>query len=319
MKYTRRRALQLMSLGLGSSFLSGSMPALCGGQDGKQPVDAEALPLQRLRMIPSTKEEIPCVGLGTSRTFNVGATAEERAPLKEVLRLFHELGGTVLDTAPSYRNAERVSGDLMRELDIRDDMFVATKVRTRGQEEGVAEMETSLEHLHTEKLDLLQVHNLVDIETQLANIRAWKEAGKVRYVGMTTSSTRQYVDFEKWMKAEVLDFIQVDYSLGQRRAAETILPLAQDRGVAVLINRPYLRGQLFSKVGETELPEWAAEFDCASWGQFFLKYILGNPAVTAVIPATSKAKHLRDNMGAGLGALPDAKARSRIETFWDEL
>ena len=309
--------MHIIGTGVGASLLAGSKGLAC---PGALPITRSGLASdQRKRPIPSSQEEIPCVGLGTSRTFNVGETEDERAPLLEVVRLFHELGGTVLDTAPSYRASEAVSGDLLLELEIRDDMFVATKVRTEGAEAGKKEVATSMDRLHTDRLDLLQVHNLVDIETQLPMIRALKDQGSVRYVGITTSSQRQYQDVERWMKSEPLDFVQVDYSLAQRSAAERLLPLAVDLGMAVLVNGPYGRGRLFQATKGTELPDWATEFDCFSWGQFFLKYILGHPGVTAVIPATSKPGHLEDNMGAGLGGLPDAGMRGRMEKFFDAL
>ncbi len=312
MKYSRRDMIQ-MGVGASAALLTGSRPVWA---QETRPADVSS---QRKRPIPSTGETIPCMGLGTSRTFNAGTSDEQRAPLKDVLRLFHEMGGTVLDTAPSYGNAEIVSGDLMRDLGIRSDLFVATKVRTRGQAEGVEQMEASLHRLQTERVDLMQVHNLMDIQTQLPTVRQWKEQGRVRYTGMTTSSRRQYKDFERWMKSETLDFVQLDYSIGQREAAERLLPLAAERGMAVMVNRPFMRGRLFQNTQGQVLPEWCAEFDCAIWGQFFLKYVLSHPAVTVVIPATSKPDHLRDNMAAGLGRLPDEAMRKRMEGLIDAI
>ncbi|MEE8156260.1 MAG: aldo/keto reductase [Phycisphaerales bacterium] len=312
MKYTRRDLIQ-MGVGGSVALLAGWRPVWA------QAIRSADVTSQRKRPIPSTGERIPCMGLGTSRTFNADTSDEQRAPLKDVLRLFHEMGGTVLDTAPSYGNAEIVSGDLMRDLGIRSDLFVATKVRTSGQQEGVEQMQASLRRLGTERVDLMQVHNLMDIQTQLPTVRQWKDQGRVRYAGMTTSSRRQYEDFEHWMKSETLDFVQLDYSIGQREAAKRLLPLAAERGMAVMVNRPFLRGRLFQKTRGQALPEWCAEFECSSWGQFFLKYVLSHPAVTVVIPATSKSDHLRDNMAAGLGRLPDEVMRKRMEGLIDAL
>ncbi len=312
MNYTRRDMIQ-MGIGGSAALLTGWRPVWA---QESRPADVS---LQLKRPILSTDEKIPCMGLGTSRTFNADSSEQQRAPLKEVLRLFHEMGGTVLDTAPSYGNAEIVSGDLLRDLKIRSDLFVATKVRTKGQAEGVEQMQASLRRLQTERVDLMQVHNLMDIKTQLPTVRQWKEEDRVRYVGMTTSSSRQYEDFERWMKREKLDFVQLDYSIGQREAANRLLPLAAERGMAVMVNRPFMRGRLFQKTKGQVLPEWCAEFDCTSWGQFFLKYVLSHPAVTVVIPATSKPDHLRDNMGAGLGRLPDKAMRVRMEGLIDAM
>lgn len=273
----------------------------------------------RTRPIPSTGEEIPVVGVGTARRYDVGSAAAEREPLKETLAVFRELGGTVVDTAPSYGNAETVVGDLVHELGIRDELFFATKVRKEGRDEGLAEIDRSFARLRTDTIDLLQVHNLVDVDTQLGTLRDMKESGRTRYIGITTSSARQYEQFLAVMRSETLDFIQVNYSLASRGAADEILPLAADRGMAVLINLPYGRGRLFSAVGDRPLPDWAPEFDCESWGQFFLKYILGHPSVTCVIPGTAKTHYARDSMGAAMGRLPDAATRKRMEEFFDAL
>ncbi len=273
----------------------------------------------RTRPIPSTGEEIPVVGIGTARRYDVGTSAAERDPLRETLAVFHELGGTVVDTAPMYGNAEAVVGDLVQELGIRDELFFATKVRKEGRDEGLAEIARSFERLRTDSFELLQVHNLVDTDTQLRTLREMKDAGRIRYIGITTSSARQYEEFAAVMRRETLDFIQVNYSLAARGSAEEILPLAADRGMAVLANVPYGRGRLFSAVGDRPLPDWAAEFDCESWGHFFLKYILGHPAVTCVIPGTAKPSYARDSMGAAMGRLPDAATRKKMEEFFDGL
>ena len=271
------------------------------------------------RPVPSTGEEIPVVGIGTARRYDVGTSAAERDPLKETLATFRELGGTLIDTAPSYGNAETVVGDLVADLGFRDDLFIATKVRKEGRDEGLAEIERSFGLLKTDTFDLLQVHNLVDIDTQLATLRELKDAGRVRYIGMSTSSGRQYDQFADVMRREDMDFIQVNYSLSSRDSADVILPLAADRGMAVLANVPFGRGRLFSAVGDRPLPDWSAEFDCDSWGQFFLKYIVGHPAVTCVIPGTAKPHYATDNMGAAMGRLPDAAMRTKMEEFFDSL
>jgi aryl-alcohol dehydrogenase-like predicted oxidoreductase len=201
----------------------------------------------------------------------------------------------------------------------RDELFLATKVRAEGRDAGIEQMETSLRRFDTDRIDLMQVHNLADVETQLATLREWKAAGRIRYLGVTTSFDRQYEAFEAVMREHDLDFIQVNYSLDDRTAGERILPLAADRGMAVLINLPYGRGRLFQKVGDRPLPDWAAEFDCESWGQFFLKFILGDPAVTCVIPGTAKLTYLVDNLGAARGGLPSAELRQRMIDFYDAL
>jgi aryl-alcohol dehydrogenase-like predicted oxidoreductase len=271
------------------------------------------------RPVPSTGEEIPVVGIGTARRYDVAASGAELDPLRETLATFRKLGGTLIDTAPSYGNAEVVVGDLVSELGFRDDLFIATKVRKEGRDEGNAEIASSFERLQTDRFDLLQVHNLVGIDTQLPTLRELKAAGRVRYIGMSTSSSRQYEAFADVMRREDMDFIQVNYSLAARDSADVILPLAADRGMAVLANVPFGRGRLFDAVGERPLPDWAGEFDCESWGQFFLKYIVGHPAVTCVIPGTAKPHYATDNMGAAMGRLPDAATRRKMEEFFDSL
>jgi aryl-alcohol dehydrogenase-like predicted oxidoreductase len=271
------------------------------------------------RPVPSTGEEIPVVGIGTARRYDVAASGADIEPLRETLATFRKLGGTLVDTAPSYGNAEVVVGDLVSELGFRDDLFIATKVRKEGRDEGNAEIASSFERLQTDRFDLLQVHNLVGIDTQLPTLRELKDAGRVRYIGMSTSSGRQYEAFADVMRREDMDFIQVNYSLASRDAADVILPLAADRGMAVLVNVPFGRGRLFDAVGERPLPDWAGEFDCESWGQFFLKYIVGHPAVTCVIPGTAKPHYATDNMGAAMGRLPDAAMRAKMEEFFDSL
>jgi aryl-alcohol dehydrogenase-like predicted oxidoreductase len=307
MKITRRKMLEV-SAGAGAALFLTRFPAFAQS------------PSILSRTIPSSGEAIPAVGLGSARTFNVGESAAERAPLKEVLRLFREAGGTVFDTAPTYGTSERVGGDLVQELGIQHELFFATKISTRGGREiGVQQQESSMRAWGRDIIDLNQVHNLRGVEIHLPTIRKAKEEGRTRYVGVTTSSVRQFERMEQVMQSESLDFVQLNYSIAERQAAERLLPLAQDKGHAILVNEPYNVGRVFRPVRGQELPPWAAEFDCKSWGQFFLKYILAHPAVTAVIPATSDPEHLIDNMGAGLGRLPDARLRTRMEQFFDGL
>jgi diketogulonate reductase-like aldo/keto reductase len=212
-----------------------------------------------------------------------------------------------------------VVGDLVHELGVRDRLFLATKVWTEGRQAGIHQMETSMQRLRTTRLDLMQVHNLVDVDTQLQTLRAWKRQGRIRYLGITHYTAGAYAALERLMKSEELDFVQFNYSMDEREAEQRLLPLAQERGIAVIVNRPFERAGLFGKVRGISLPDWAAEFDCSSWAQFFLKYILAHPAVTCVIPATSKVKHLEDNMQAGLGRLPDAKMREKMVAYLNTL
>jgi len=271
------------------------------------------------RTIPSSGEALPVVGVGTWQTFDVGDVAEERAPLAEVLRLLFEAGGTVIDSSPMYGRSEGVVGDLLRDAGSRDKAFLATKVWTEGRHQGIAQMEDSLRLFRTETIDLMQVHNLVDWRTQLSTVNAWKERGKVRYSGITHYTPGAFSRLEAVIKAEKIDFVQLPFSIGVREAEESLLPLCADKGVAVIVNRPYEGGGLFRKVRGKDLPGWAVEFDCESWGQFFLKYILGHPAVTCAIPGTARIRHLQDNVAAGSGRLPDAATRQRMVRLIEDL
>jgi diketogulonate reductase-like aldo/keto reductase len=265
-----------------------------------------------MRGIPSSGEKLPVIGLGTWRTFDVDLTADIRRQLDEVLSLFVKLGGRVIDTSPMYGRAEEVIGDLTATLGIRDGLFLATKVWTRGKESGIKSMERSMALLRTKRIDLMQVHNLLDVHTHLATLREWKQQGRIRYLGITHYEAGAFGDVEKIMRSEKLDFVQINYSLMEREAEQRILPLAQERGIAVVVNRPFGAGDLFGKVRSKPLPDWAAEFDCRSWAQFFLKWIVAHPAVTCAIPATDKPGHLGDNMQGGMGRLPDANMRRRM-------
>jgi len=279
---------------------------------------AQAGPLIR-KKIPSTGETIPIIGIGTARRYEEIHTEAEKAPLRDTLRHFNELGGTVTDSSPTYGTAEAVVGELVDELKIRDSLFLATKVSTSGRQAGIDQIQQSFKRLRTAKIDLIAVHNLRDTKTQLQTLRELKQAGRIRYIGITTSFENQYPEFEQTMKAETLDFIQVDYALDNRNADKRILPLAADRGTAAMINLPFGRGRLFNAVQGKKLPEWAAEFDCKTWAQFFLKYIVSHPAVTCAVPGMAKAEYVVDNLGAARGGLPDTAMRRRMEKFIDGL
>jgi aryl-alcohol dehydrogenase-like predicted oxidoreductase len=279
---------------------------------------AQADPLIR-KKIPSTGETIPIIGVGTARRYEQIHTEAEKAPLRDTLRQFKESGGTVIDSSPTYGTAEAVVGELVDELKIRDSLFLATKVSTSGRQAGLDQIQQSFKRLRAAKIDLIAVHNLRDTKTQLQTLRELKQAGRIRYIGITTSFENQYPEFEQTIKAETLDFIQVDYALDNRNADQRILPLAADRGTAAMINLPFGRGRLFNAVQGKKLPEWAAEFDCKTWAQFFLKYIVSHPAVTCAVPGMAKAEYVVDNLGAARGRLPDSAMRQRMEQFIDGL
>src|SRR5256884_3821188 len=264
------------------------------------------------RSIPSSGEKLPVIGLGTWQAFDVDLTADSRRQLEEVLSLFVKLGGRVIDSSPMYGRAEEIIGDLTATLGIRDKLFLATKVWTHGKESGIKSMERSMALLRTKRIDLMQVHNLVDVNTHLPTLREWKNEGRIRYLGITHYESGAFDDVEKIMWSEKLDFLQINYSLMEREAEERVLPLAQERGVAVIANRPFGGGDLFARARAKQLPDWAAEFDCRSWAQFFLKWIVAHAAVTCAIPATDNPRHVEDNMQGGIGRLPDAKMRQRM-------
>ena len=257
------------------------------------------------RAIPSTGEKIGVVGLGTWQTFDVGNSSSEREPLKAVLKALVDGGGNVIDSSPMYGSSEKVVGDLSTELGLKKELFYATKVWTSGKQSGIDQMNASMRKMKANPMDLMQIHNLQDWKTHIKTLYDWKERGLIRYIGITHYVDSAHDDLERIIESENIDFVQVNYSINDRNAEKSLLPRAKDKGVAVLTNRPYSGGSLFRKLRGQDLPEWASEFDCKSWGQFFLKYLLSNEAVTCVIPGTSKEKHMIDNMGAGLGRLPD--------------
>jgi aryl-alcohol dehydrogenase-like predicted oxidoreductase len=264
-----------------------------------------------VRKIPSSGEELPLIGLGSSGAFEVGDSAEERAPLGAVLAAFFAAGGRLIDTSPMYSTAERVLGDLLNR-EQHQKAFLATKVWTRGERAGIEQMTHSAQLLKSERLDLIQVHNLLDLDTQLKTLSAWKAAGKVRYVGITHYTVSAHAELARVLARAPLDFVQLNYSPVTRDAEKRLLPLAAERGVAVLVNRPFEDGALFKAVQGKALPEWAAEVDASSWGQLALKFIASNPAVTCIIPATANVAHLADNLAGGRGRVPDARQREAI-------
>lgn len=270
------------------------------------------------RLIPGTDEKIPVIGLGTSDEFE-SVPADGGAQLKAVLTTLMEHGGTLVDTAPAYGDSERVLGEFLTDLGYTKRMFVATKVGTQGREEGKRSLERSQQLLRKAPLDLIMVHSLRDAETQLDNLEEWKAAGRVRHIGITTSRESGFAQMEQLIRKRKFDFIQVNYSPFEIQAAERVIPAAAERGVAVMINRAFGNGSYFGRIAGKKLPDWAADFDCESWAQLVLKYILGNPDVTCVLAATSNPRHMADNAGAGSGRLPDAATRERIAAFLQNL
>jgi diketogulonate reductase-like aldo/keto reductase len=262
------------------------------------------------RPIPGTSESLPVVGVGTWQTFDV--SPEGFPPLREVLSTLVSEGGTVIDSSPMYGKSEEVVGQLSEELRLNEKLFIATKVWTTGHREGINQMSASMGKLRRNRIDLMQIHNLVDWQNHMRTLTKWKEEGRVRYIGLTHYADSAHDTLASVMKSNRVDFIQVNYNLLDRHAEERLLPMAKDLNVGVLVNRPFEEGALFNRVNGKKLPGWAAEFDCASWGQFFLKFILSHPAVTCVIPGTSKARHLLDNLGAGTGRLPDEGQRKKM-------
>lgn len=268
------------------------------------------------KTIPSTGERLSVIGLGTSRTFNVDSTTAVQSPLLDVVRAFFDNGGQLIDSSPMYGSAEAVTGALLSQINNKQKLFTATKVWTNGKREGIDQMERSMQRMGVDKIDLMQIHNLRDWKTHIETLVEWKDQGKIRYIGITTSHGRYHNELEQILQQLPLDFVQFSYNILDREVEQRLLPIASEQGIATLINRPYQRGGLFRKVRGKSLPDWASEFDCASWGQFFLKFIAAHPDVTCIIPATSKLKHMVDNMAAGFGRLPDAPTRRRmIETI----
>ena len=271
------------------------------------------------RTIPATGEHLPVIGVGTWQTFDVGSSAAERAPLREVLTLLSEGGGKVIDSSPMYGASEAVVGELSAQLGLRPKLFVATKVWASGRAEGVRQMELSFNRLRVQKMDLMQIHNLVDVATHTRTLLDWEQQQRVRYLGITHYSASAYAEIERWLRTGAYSFLQINYSLAERGSERRLLGVARERGMAVIINRPFGAGAMFRRVRGKALPPWTAEIGAASWAQYFLKWILGHPAVTCAIPGTGNPAHMKDNLGAGYGALPDEALRKRMAEYFDAL
>ena len=300
---SRRRCLQaigLAAVGFGNPAMSAAIKPI-------------------MRTIPKSGESLPPIGLGTYDAFDIGNDRSDRDSANEVLKRFVELGSTVVDSSPMYGRAETVIGDLSTELNINGKLWIATKVWTSGRESGLSQMNDSLRKLRREKIELMQVHNLQDAKTHLVTLRDWKKSGKIKYLGVTHYHAGAYDALEQAIKSGEMDFVQLNYSIAERDAEQRLLKLAADVGTAVIANRPFANGSVFNAIKGKALPAWASEIDCTSWGQFFLKYILGHPAVTCVIPATRNPKHLIDNMGAGHGRLPDDALRKKMAAHFANL
>jgi diketogulonate reductase-like aldo/keto reductase len=271
------------------------------------------------RAIPSSGEALPVIGLGTWQTFDVGGNAAAQAPLKEVLQALFEAGGRVVDSSPMYGSSESVLGELCVQLGICAPLFLATKVWTQGREDGMRQMQRSIERMRAGRMDLLQVHNLVDVEAHTQTLLEWKTQKRVRYIGITHYASSGHAAVEHWLKTKQYDFVQINYSLDEPESERAILPLAQELGVAVMVNRPFATGGMFRRTRGKALPAWAAELGIQTWAQYFLKWIVAHPAVTCAIAATSKPAHMRDNLSAGFGALPDATQRRRMAEHYASL
>jgi diketogulonate reductase-like aldo/keto reductase len=306
----RRQLLQLSA-----SLLAGQSLGL--GADELTNTDSESTLIQR--PIPSSGELLPVMGMGTSRTFDTAGDAESLANLNQVMQAFFNAGGTAIDSSPMYGNAETRVGDVLRAMQQPPRLFAATKVWTTGREQGIAQMNESARRMNVKRFDLIAVHNLQDWKVHLDTLKRWKEAGKVRYIGITTSHGRDHEEFLQVMRTEPIDFAQFSYNIEDRTAEQQLLPVAAERGIATMINRPYQRGALFSKSRGNELPGLAGELGCSSWAQFYLKYILGHPAVTCIIPATASVRHMIDNMQANFGPVPDAQQRGEMLRVFQQL
>jgi diketogulonate reductase-like aldo/keto reductase len=302
----RRTFLKQLS-GLGAALLIKPRAAI--------PADRSVI----FKDIPATGERLPVIGMGSWITFDVGDNSYERAARAKVLQAFFDGGGALIDSSPMYGSSEEVIGEGLKKIKNKDKLFAATKVWILGKKSGIQQMETSRKLWGVPRFDLMQIHNMLDWETHWETLREWKMQGRVRYIGITTSHGRRHGDLAKVMEKTPFDFVQVTYNLEDREVEQRLLPLAQERGMAVVINRPFDGGSLFARVRGKPLPPWAGEFDCRNWAQYFLKFIVSHPAVTCAIPATSKVDHMLENMGAGLGSLPDAAMRKRMVGYFDSL
>jgi len=311
---SRREALRLFGIGATSLAAAASCSRFARTSDTRGATSLPAVPAGPIltKRIPSSGEAIPVIGLGTWQTFDVGSSAAERQPLEEVLAAFSTAGGKLIDSSPMYGNSEQVVGDLSAKLGLRQKLFIATKVWTQGKDAGIRQMEESLRKLRADPIDLMQVHNLLDVNTQLDTLDEWKRKGRIRYFGVTHHTESAYDAVARVIASRRVDFLQINYAVNEREAEHRLLPLALDRGIAVIANRPFAGGELFSRLRSNPLPSWAAEIDCQSWAQVLLKFVVSHPAITCAIPATSNVTHLKDNMNAGFGRMPDAKLRTRI-------
>ena len=280
---------------------------------------AATLPVAVTKVIPSNGERIPVIGIGTSRTFNARGNTDLLVRLLQVIQTFFDMGGGMIDSSPMYGSAQSVLGQLLPKVKGRKNLFAATKVWTDGRQQGIEQMEESRQLWSVDKFDLMQIHNLVDWQTHLETLQQMKADGKIRYVGITTSHGRYHGQLEKILQQYDFDFVQLSYNIANRTVELPLLSIAQEKGVAVIVNRPFARGDLFRKVKGKPLPAWAKDFDCNTWGQYFLKYVVSHPAVTCAIPATSKVKHLIDNMQAGRGRLPAARERSNMLSYLESI
>lgn len=304
---SRRQAAKLIAATAAGALLPSGTVRLFAAEESSRRI---------FRAIPSTGEKLPAIGLGSALTFDVNSHSPAANHVGEVMKLFVQQGGKLIDTSPAYGNAESLIGELAFQFGLRDSLFFATKVWARSVPDGVAQMERSLQRFRTRTIDLVQVHNLTDVDREMSSLREWKAKGRIRYTGITHSERKGHGEVERVMRLQKPDFVQINYSLMDRAAAERILPLAQELRTAVIINRPFGGGGVFRILAAKPLPKWAAEFDCHSWSQFLLKWIVSHPAVTCVIPATNDPKHLIDNMGAGIGRLPDTKMRARMASLF---
>ncbi len=304
----RRRMLRVAA-----GLLSAPMMAHLPADAAPLPFDPPRRPL--LRAVPQSGEQLPAVGLGTWQSFDIGA-ADELAQARDTLRLFTSLGGRMIDSSPMYGRAESVVGDLAHDLGVHPQLFIATKVWTRGREAGIRQMETSFDRLRVQRLDLMQVHNLVDADAHLATLREWKKSGRIRYIGVTHYHAGAHRDLEKRLAAGGIDFVQLNYSLAEQQADRRLLRAAAEARAAVIVNRPFAEGAMFKRVNGRPLPDWAGEIGCSSWAQFFLKWILGHPAVTCAIPGTRNARHIADNLAAAADPLPDDRMRRRMAAYY---
>jgi diketogulonate reductase-like aldo/keto reductase len=312
----QRREFIGVTTGAAAGALTGSLASQAGtlaAQAGAASASAAGSTATALlqRSIPSSGEKIPVIGLGTSGPFEVGTAAEQRAPLGAVLEAFFAGGGTFIDTSPMYSTAEAVLGDLLTAT-MQERAFVATKVWTRGEQEGVRQMTRSRELLRRRKIDLMQVHNLLDLEVHLRTLRRWKAEGRIRYIGITHYTVASHETLADIIRREPLDFVQFNYSATTTAAENMLLPLCADRGVATIVNRAFDDGKIFAQLRGKPLPSWAADIGCSSWAQVLLKYVISHPAVTCVIPATGKLANMQDNLAAGRGVMPDAELRRTI-------